>query len=98
MGYQFKWMICCVFFMNEENGLCGGRAYWKWLDEQKEYYMVVIEFDWGGFILWGFMVDGYDEVFIKKFKWVIEWIFLFVLYGLDFEKGGFGVDIFGFKS
>jgi hypothetical protein len=98
MGYQPKRTIRCVLFMNEENGLRGGRAYWKWSDEQNEYHTAAIESDRGGFTPRGFTADGHEEVFTKKFKRVIEWIPLLAPYGLDFEKGGSGADISGLKS
>ena len=98
MGYQPKRTIRCVLFMNEENGLRGGKAYWKWSDELNEYHMAAIESDRGGFTPRGFTADGHEEVFKKKFKQVIEWIPLLAPYGLDFEKGGSGADISGLKS
>ncbi|MDV7399399.1 M20/M25/M40 family metallo-hydrolase, partial [Arthrospira platensis SPKY1] len=33
MDYQPRRTIRCVLFMNEENGLAGGRAYWKGSNE-----------------------------------------------------------------
>lgn len=98
MDYQPKRTIRCVLFMNEENGLRGGRAYWKWSNEQNEYHTAAIESDRGGFTPRGFTTDGHDEVFTKKFKRVIEWIPLLAPYGLDFEKGGSGADISGLKA
>lgn len=98
MGYQPKRTIRCVLFMNEENGLRGGKAYWKWSNEQEEYHTAAIESDRGGFTPRGFTADGHDEVFKQKFKRVITWIPLLAPYGLDFEKGGSGADISGLKG
>lgn len=53
--------------MNEESGFGGVCVYWKVFNDVEEYYMVVIEFDRGGFILCGFFFEVDDEVFILKF-------------------------------
>ena len=98
MDYQPKRTIRCVLFMNEENGLRGGRAYWKWSNEQGEYHTAAIESDRGGFTPRGFTADGHDDVFKEKFKRVIAWLPLLAPYGLDFEKGGSGADISGLKG
>ncbi len=98
MGYRPKRTIRCVLFMNEENGLRGARAYWKWSDEQGEYHMAAIESDRGGFTPRGFTADGHDDVFNDKFRKVIEWLPLLEPYGLAFRKGGSGADISGLKS
>ncbi len=97
-GYRPKRTIRCVLFMNEENGLRGGRAYWEWSDAGQEYHTAAIESDRGGFTPRGFTVDGHDEVFNAKFKKAIEWLPLLEPYGLSFRKGGSGADISGLKS
>ncbi len=98
LGYEPKRTIRCVMFMNEENGLRGGRAYWEWSDEQKEYHMAAIESDRGGFTPRGFTADGHEDIFNDKFKQVIEWLPLLEPYGLAFRKGGSGADISGLKG
>ncbi|MCB0585556.1 MAG: M28 family peptidase [Phaeodactylibacter sp.] len=98
MGYRPKRTIRCVLFMNEENGLRGARAYWKWSDDRGEYHMAAIESDRGGFTPRGFTVDGHEDVFNKKFRKAIEWLPLLEPYGLHFRKGGSGADISGLKS
>jgi len=97
LGYQPKRTIRCVLFMNEENGLRGGRAYWQWSEKQQEYHMAAIESDRGGFTPRGFTADGRDDIFREKFKRVIEWLPLLEPYGLDFRPGGSGADISGLK-
>lgn len=97
LGYQPKRTIRCVLFMNEENGLRGGRAYWEWSDSLNEYHTAAIESDRGGFTPRGFTADGHDDVFSPKFKRVVKWLPLLAPYGLDFEKGGSGADISGLK-
>ncbi|MCB9285759.1 MAG: M28 family peptidase [Lewinellaceae bacterium] len=98
MGYRPKRTIRCVLFMNEENGLRGARAYWKWSDDRGEYHMAAIESDRGGFTPRGFTVDGHEDVFNKKFRKAIEWLPFLEPYGLHFRKGGSGADISGLKS
>ncbi|MCB9302011.1 MAG: M20/M25/M40 family metallo-hydrolase [Lewinellaceae bacterium] len=98
LGYRPKRTIRCVLFMNEENGLRGGRAYWKWSNDRKEYHMAAIESDRGGFTPRGFTADGHDDVFNKKFKKVAEWLPLLEPYGLAIRKGGSGADISGLKE
>lgn len=98
LGYRPKRSIRCVLFMNEENGLRGGRAYWEWSDERKEYHLAAIESDRGGFTPRGFTADGHESVFNDKFKQVIAWLPLLEPYGLSLRKGGSGADISGLKS
>lgn len=98
LGYQPKRTIRCVMFMNEENGLRGGRAYWKASNEAGEYHLAAIESDRGGFSPRGFTADGHEEVFNKKFKQVLKWLPLLEPYDLRFEKGGSGADISGLRS
>lgn len=98
MGYRPKRTIRCVLFMNEENGLRGARAYWKWSDEQGEYHMAAIESDRGGFTPRGFTADGHEDTFNEKFRKAIEWLPLLEPYGLAFRKGGSGADISGLKN
>ncbi len=98
LGYQPKRTIRCVLFMNEENGLRGARAYWKWSDDNKEYHMAAIESDRGGFTPRGFTAEGHDDVFNEKFKKVIEWLPLLEPYGLGLRRGGSGADISGLRG
>ncbi|MCB0547291.1 MAG: M20/M25/M40 family metallo-hydrolase [Phaeodactylibacter sp.] len=98
LGYRPKRTIRCVLFMNEENGLRGARAYWKWSNEQGEYHMSAIESDRGGFTPRGFTADGHEDVFNEKFLKAIEWLPLLEPYGLAFRKGGSGADISGLKE
>jgi carboxypeptidase Q len=98
LDYTPKRTLRCVLFMNEENGLRGGRAYWKASNEAGEYHMAAIESDRGGFTPRGFSADAEDDIFLEKFKNVIEWLPLLEPYGLTFEKGGSGADISGLKS
>lgn len=98
MNYQPKRTIRCVLFMNEENGLAGGRAYWKYSNEAGEYHMAAIEADRGGFSPRGFTAEGHVETFQRNFKKVNEWLPLLEPYGLHFRLGGSGADISGLKD
>ncbi|MCB0592806.1 MAG: M20/M25/M40 family metallo-hydrolase [Lewinellaceae bacterium] len=98
MGYRPKRTIRCVLFMNEENGLRGARAYWKWSDDRGEYHAAAIESDRGGFTPRGFTADGHEEVFNDKFRKAVEWLPLLEPYGLSLRKGGSGADISGLKG
>lgn len=98
LNYQPKRTIRCVLFMNEENGLAGGRAYQVASDANEEYHMAAIESDRGGFTPRGFTADGDESVFAKKFKKVNKWLPLLEPYGLRLSKGGSGADINGLKS
>ena len=98
LGYQPQRTIRCVMFMNEENGLAGGRAYWAASDEAGEYHMAAIESDRGGFTPRGFSVDGDESIFNDRFSKLADWLPLLKPYGLEFSKGGSGADISGLKS
>ena len=98
MNYKPKRTIRAVMFMNEENGLAGGKAYWKNSNEKNEFHLAAIESDRGGFTPRGFTCDGDSKVFNHRFAQVIEWLPLLEPYGLYFQKGGSGADISGLKS
>lgn len=98
LGYQPKRTIRCVLFMNEENGLAGGRAYADISNANNEFHMAAIESDAGGFSPRGFRADADKTVFNKKFKQVTQWLPLLEPYGLRFDKGGSGADIGPLKS
>ena len=98
VNYKPKRTLRCVLFMNEENGLAGGRAYAKASNEKGEFHLAAIESDAGAFTPRGFSADGHADVFTKKFKKVIEWLPLIEPYGLYLSKGGSGADISPLKS
>ncbi|GJM31634.1 MAG: peptidase M28 [Saprospiraceae bacterium] len=97
LNYQPKRTIRCVLFMNEENGLAGGRAYSEYALKNNVFHLAAIESDRGGFTPRGFTCDGDESIFKKKFKKVNEWLPLLEPYGLQLEKGGSGADISGLK-
>lgn len=98
LNYRPQRTLRCVLFMNEENGLAGGRAYWKASNEQNEYHLAAIESDRGGFTPRGFTCDAHESVFTEKFARLGKWLPLLEPYGLSFRKGGSGADISGLKS
>ena len=89
-GYKPKHTIRVVLFMNEENGLRGGKKYAKVAAEKLENHVFALESDSGGFTPRGFSFDCSDENFEK----VLSWKSLFKPYLIHyFEKGGSGADI-----
>jgi hypothetical protein len=92
MGYKPKRTIRAVMFMNEENGLRGGREYAAQAKAKNENHIAAIESDAGGFTPRGFSVGrGVSEDVKAKFT---KWKTLFEPYGLtDFGRPGGGADI-----
>lgn len=89
-GYKPKHTMRVVLFMNEENGLRGGKKYAKVAAEKSENHVFALESDSGGFTPRGFSFDCSDENFEK----VLSWKSLFKPYLIHyFEKGGSGADI-----
>ena len=90
LGYTPNRTIRAVLFMNEENGLRGGKKYAEIAAGSNQKHILAIESDRGGFTPRGFYIDGEqaDVLKIKKYKSLLE------PYGLhDFKKGGGGADI-----
>jgi carboxypeptidase Q len=85
--------IRCVLFMNEENGLRGGRRYAAEAKRKGENHVLAIETDAGGFTPRGFTFDGHSETFKANYEKVKKWESLFLPYGLNMAEGGSGADI-----
>lgn len=98
LNYKPKRTIRCVLFMNEENGLVGGRVYADEAKKKGEYHLAAIESDRGGFTPRGFTMEGDPENFSKRFKVVSAWADLLSPYGLHLKRGGSGADISPLKS
>lgn len=98
LNYKPKRTIRCVMFMNEENGLGGGKAYAKASNDAGEHHIAAIESDAGGFSPRGFTCDAEDDIFNTKFPNVVKWLPLLEPYGLFLQKGGSGADINPLKS
>lgn len=98
LNYQPKRTIRCVMFMNEENGLAGGKKYAKESNLKKEFHLAAIESDAGGFTPRGFGFSAEEKVFKGYYNNILEWRSLLEPYGIHFEVGGGGADINPLKS
>lgn len=92
-GYRPRHTIRCVLFMNEENGLRGGKKYAEEAQKKGEYHLAAIESDAGGFTPRGFSFEGDDAVIEKFYDKVSAYQPLLEPYGLKFTRGGSGADI-----
>ena len=94
-GVTPKRSIRVVLFMNEENGLRGGKKYAEVAKAKDENHVFALESDSGGFTPRGFTFDCSDAVFNK----VLQWQPLFKPYLIHyFEKGYGGADIGPLKT
>ncbi len=90
IGYKPKRSIRVVLFMNEENGLRGGKKYAEVAKEKGENHVFALESDSGGFTPRGFSLDCNAD----NFKQVQSWKPLFEPYLIhSFTNGGSGADI-----
>ncbi|MDC8000652.1 M20/M25/M40 family metallo-hydrolase [Aequorivita todarodis] len=90
VGYKPNHTIRVVLFMNEENGLRGGKKYAEEAKRKNETHRFALESDAGGFTPRGFTFDT-DAANFKK---VQSWEGLFKPYLIHyFEKGYGGADI-----
>jgi Zn-dependent M28 family amino/carboxypeptidase len=90
LGLKPKRTIRCVLFMNEENGLRGGKEYAATKHSSDERHIAAIETDAGGFAPLGFGVSADSAAFekLKSMSGALEGI------GADrIRKGGGGADI-----
>ena len=94
-GIQPKRTIRVVLFMNEENGLRGGKKYAEEAKRKNEKHVFALESDSGGFTPRGFSFDCSDANLDK----VLSWEPLFKPYLIHyFEKGYSGADIGPLKN
>jgi len=90
MDYQPKRTIRAVMFMNEENGLMGGRKYAELAAKNNENHIAAMESDRGGFLPIGFGISGTKTQQDK----LLSWKPLFEPYNIyQFKRGGGGADI-----
>ncbi|AXT63282.1 peptidase M28 family protein [Aquimarina sp. AD10] len=90
IGYKPKRSIRVVLFMNEENGLRGGKKYAEIAKNKGENHVFALESDAGGFTPRGFSFD----CDVDNFKQVQSWKPLFEPYLIHyFALGGSGADI-----
>ncbi len=95
LGIKPKRSIRAVMFMNEENGLRGGRKYAELAQKNNEKHLAAMESDSGGFTPKGFSIDGNENIVEK----IAGWSPLFKPYKIyEFEKGGGGADISPLKA
>ena len=94
-GITPKRSIRVVLFMNEENGLRGGKKYAEVAKQKNENHVFALESDSGGFTPRGFSFDCSDA----SFSQVLSWEQLFKPYLIHyFEKGGSGADVGPLKT
>lgn len=93
LGYRPRHTVRCVLFMNEENGLRGGKMYAEEAQRKGEHHLLAIESDAGGFTPRGFTFDGDATVFGPFFEKIVALRPVFEPYGLTLSKGGSGADI-----
>lgn len=90
LGIKPKRTIRVVMFMNEENGLRGGKEYARVAKEKDEKHIAALESDSGSFGPKGFSSMGTDEQRDK----VKSWQPYFLPYNVfDFDPVGSGADI-----
>ncbi len=95
IGYKPKNTLRVVLFMNEENGVRGGKEYEDQSNKNNENHIFALESDSGGFSPRGFSIDA-DEANFNK---ISSWETLFEPYLVHkFVKGHSGVDIGPLKS
>jgi hypothetical protein len=89
VGAKPKRTIRAVLFMNEENGLNGGKAYAS-KERLNEKHIAALETDAGGFSPRGFGISA-DSV---TYEMIARWAYLFEQIDANhFRKGGGGADI-----
>jgi len=89
-GIKPKRTIRVVMFMNEENGLRGGRKYAEVAKAENKKFIFALESDAGGFTprAFGFSIGGDTLTRLRN------WVPLFKPYGVyEFSEGGGGADI-----
>jgi len=90
LGIKPKYTLRCVFFMNEENGTRGGKAYAKISEAEGTVHYAAMESDRGGFAPRGFTVDA-EPLYVEH---MVQWLELFKPYQIHFIEPGYGgVDI-----
>ncbi len=94
-GYKPKRTIRVVLFMNEENGLRGGKKYAEIAKSKNENHVFALESDSGGFTPRGFSFDCTEANLARAQSWKS----LFEPYLIHlFVKGGSGADIGPLKN
>ena len=90
LGITPKRTIRAVLFMNEENGIRGGKKYAEVAKEKKENHIAAIESDAGGFTPRGFGIKGTEQ----QLATITAWKSIFADYNMGkLAKGWGGADI-----
>ncbi len=90
LGIKPKHTLRCVFFMNEENGSRGAKAYAQMCKERDETHLAAMESDRGGFAPRGFHIDATP----MHVDYMQQWLPLFEPYLVHIIRPGYGgVDI-----
>jgi carboxypeptidase Q len=90
MDVRLKRTVRAVAFMNEENGLRGGKKYAEVAEKKNENHIAAMESDAGGFTPQGFGLNMKDD---RKEK-ILRWKNLLLPYGLwKWDGEGDGADI-----
>jgi carboxypeptidase Q len=92
--YRPRRTLRCVLFINEENGLRGGKVYAEEAIKNNEYYIAAIESDAGGFTPQAFGCSVGDRasldtalIHMSRFMELLE------PYDIELKRGGGGADI-----
>ncbi|MGB0430156.1 MAG: M20/M25/M40 family metallo-hydrolase [Bacteroidia bacterium] len=95
MGIRPKRTIRAVMFMNEENGLRGGKKYAELAKLNGENHIAAIETDRGGFAPRYFAVESNNDTLLdQQLSKMQSWIPTLKEYGIyDIKQGGSGADI-----
>jgi carboxypeptidase Q len=97
-GYKPNRTLRCVFFMNEENGLKGGKAYADSTFANNEYHLAAIESDAGGFIPQSFGISaGANTSLDSTMSHMSKYMELLEPYDIELKAGGGGADISALK-
>ncbi len=90
LGIRPRHTLRAVLFMNEENGLRGGKKYADEAERKGEIHVARLESDRGGFAPRGFTIEGNEQ----QIAWLRSLNPLLKPYDLHFfEPGGSGADI-----
>nr|HQU74562.1 M20/M25/M40 family metallo-hydrolase [Calditrichia bacterium] len=90
LGIKPRHTLRAVMFMNEENGLRGGKRYADLAVENTEYHVFLLESDAGAFTPRGFGVNASDEV-LEKLRSFVQYFDPNTV--THIRKGGGGADI-----
>ena len=93
-GYKPRYTLRCVLFMNEENGLRGGKKYAEEAIRKKEFHLISLETDGGGATPQAFGCSmGADSMVDQHLAYMKSYMNLFDPYSVRLELGGGGADI-----